>query len=257
MARREVDHAHLHLAIDLAGLGIAEADRLRILAAQFGHEEVFRACFIKLEEGNFFAVGAPPEAVAQAEFFLIDPVKRAVDDRAVGAVVGQRGLGHGGEVHHKEVAFADEGHLVGGGVELGEHLKALVAVGDGREDLFVEVVDVVIALGIAPPDALGVGIEQHLGAVLAVLIIFDADEPVYVVGLKLRPVDEAGAFVGLQVVADQVAGPVIPFDVPDDGAFVGPTPSLKALPGKRTREVNVLKRQLRPRALLRQHRHRH
>ena len=154
--RRHLDHADADLGVDLAGLGIAELERLGVERPEVGHLEVARAALVELEEGDVAAVGAPPEPVAEPELLLVDPVERPVDDAAVRAVRRERPLLARLDVDHVEVPVADEGDPLGRRVELGEHLEAGVAVGNGGHGPGLAVVDVVEPLRVEAPDALGV-----------------------------------------------------------------------------------------------------
>ena len=241
--RLQVHDAHLRLAVRLARLRVAEARQRRVLLAQVGHHEVARGCFVELQESDVAAVRAPGPGVAQPELLLVDPVRGAVDDAALGAVVGQARLAPGGEVHHEEIAVAHERHAVAARAELGEHLEARRAVADGPQRLRGQLVDVVVALRVVAPDALGVGEEQHALAVRAVLVALDPDEPAGVGRAEVVAVDEPGARVGLQVVAHQVGGGAVTFDVGDDRAGVGPAAALEAAGGEPAAGVDVFERE--------------
>src|SRR5690606_36394898 len=108
LAAGHVDHADADLGVGLAGLRVAEAGVLGVERAEVRHLEVPRGGLVELEEGDVTAVGAPAEAVAEAELLLVDPVERAVDDAALGAGVGEARLLHRAEVHEPEVAVTDE-----------------------------------------------------------------------------------------------------------------------------------------------------
>src|SRR5690606_16722806 len=86
LARGDLVDAHADVAVGLAGKREAERDRARLLAPQVEHREVARGRLVELVEGQVAAVGAPAPAVAQRELLLVDPVRRAVDDRPRRAV---------------------------------------------------------------------------------------------------------------------------------------------------------------------------
>ena len=75
-----------------------------------------------MPEGDGFAVGAPGKAVANVEFFFVDPVGGTVDDGGR-AVLGELGDFCGGEVFGIDVVGveADEGEFGIVGREFGEH----------------------------------------------------------------------------------------------------------------------------------------
>src|SRR3546814_9078246 len=53
------------------------------------HQEITDGTCIDGPVGNPFSIGRPAESIAAAEFFLVSPVERAVDD-AVGAIQRER-----------------------------------------------------------------------------------------------------------------------------------------------------------------------
>jgi len=161
----------------------------RVASAEVRHRKLAGFRLVELVEGDIPPLRAPPKAIAQPKLFLVHPVERAVDNGAVAAVRGKRGLRHCIEVDDVEISLAHERYLIARRVELREHLEAGIAVGDGRERLLLQVVDVVIALRIVAPDALGVGVDEHLAFVGAVLIALDLDEPVHILGIQIRAVD--------------------------------------------------------------------
>ena len=118
---------------------------------------------VEAPEGDARAVGAPAEAVAQAELLFVDPVARAVDDH-IAAVVRERALLAGGEVHHEEIVVAHEGGARAVGGELREHLEA-GALAHRAHLLRGEVHHRVESLRVRAPDAHRVVEEERLRAV--------------------------------------------------------------------------------------------
>ena len=123
------------------------------------------------------AIGAPTQAVAQAELLLVDPVGRAVD--AVRATIGrQRGDGQVGQGLHVDVVRVHVGHTGpvrrqrgeeqrgrrGGAAQLTERARRAVQ-------------HPIIAAGLLAPDLLGVGEDQQRGRVLRPLIFLELEGP--------------------------------------------------------------------------------
>ena len=83
-----VDDADLARGVRLPDLGIGEGRELRVKAVRVVDEREFaHARGVELPISNVLAVGAPSQAVAQAEFFFVHPIGGAVDGMraAIGA----------------------------------------------------------------------------------------------------------------------------------------------------------------------------
>ena len=213
------------------------------MAAQVGHREVAHVGFIELNERDVAPVRTPAPTVAQTELLFVHPIRRAVDDGAVGSVGRQRGFCSGREVDDEQVAVADERGTLSVGAEFCEHLKALAAVGQRHYVARRYVEDVVVAFGVEAPHALAVCIKQHTVAARAIRVVFDGDLLAGIGSDEVRPVYQDFAGIGFDVVANQIRAVVCPLDVGDDGSAFGPASSLKALLCERVGGVDGVERQ--------------
>ena len=167
-AARGRDDADLGGAVGGARLRVLHRDgeaveRVRVV----DHQEVADAAGVEAPVGDVLAVGAPAEAVAEAELLLVDPVEGAVDDR-LGAVRRERRDGARGGVLDVEVVLGHVGHAVAVGAERREHQRGLWRVAaELAEVAGAEVQHPVVAAGVGAPDAARVGVEEHALPVVA------------------------------------------------------------------------------------------
>src|SRR5690606_18702321 len=143
-------------------------EQIGIQPAKVRHQEFTRLRFVELEKGDVPAVRAPLPSVAKAELFLVHPIRGTIDDRPFGAVDGELLFFPAPQVHQEKVTIAHEGDVATVRADLGKHLVALITLAYRRDYIRLEVVDVVVALGIHPPDALSIGEEEDFFAVRAV-----------------------------------------------------------------------------------------
>ncbi len=121
LAARGADDPDAHGGIRGPGLGVRDRRDRRVERGRVVDErEDPDAGRVELPVGDALAVGAPAEAVADAEFLFVDPVRRAVDGR-LRPIFRQRHGAAVGEALDVDVVAADVGHARAVGRELGEH----------------------------------------------------------------------------------------------------------------------------------------
>ena len=112
----EVREANPDVRVLFTHLGVVRFAKLTILAegridGEHGHLGV-----VKVVEGQFLAVRAPPEGAilgrSAQDFLIIDPAGIAIH-HGFGAVGGELGFFAAGDVHHPQVVLAREGELGG------------------------------------------------------------------------------------------------------------------------------------------------
>ena len=204
---RDRNDPGLDRRIRLAGLGVLEALRRRVEGAGVVDQgEGRHARRVEPPEGDARAVGAPAEAVADAELLLVDPVGGPVDD--LGApVVGQPGDPARGQVLGVDVVPDDVGRHPPVGRELGEHQgRRLEIRAEPAEPSRGKGVGPEVAARVLTPDPLRVGEDdQHL-AVGRPGVILDRERFGGACGDEFFRADEDLAPAGRGPVQDEVAG---------------------------------------------------
>ena len=170
------DDADAAGGVDLADLGVRDGRDFRVAARGEVHQrEVLHPGGVELPVGEVPAVGAPAQAVAQAELLLVDPVGRAVDALRA-AVGGQGGDGQVGQGLHVDVVRVHVGHAGPVGRQRGEEQRSR----RGRAAELAQrarraVQHPIIAAGLLAPDLLGVGEDQQGGRILRPFILLDLE----------------------------------------------------------------------------------
>src|SRR5271168_4124144 len=166
------DNADAHGGVCSAGDGVGNVEALGIAAGTgigktgddfAGGAEIVEqgenadAGSIELPVSDLAAVGTPAKAIAQKEFFFVDPIGSAVDD-GVGTVVSELHDDAGREVFDVDVVGANVPDLRSVGRKLGEHERGF---GSGTAKFFEGagflVENPVVAARGGAPDAFGVG----------------------------------------------------------------------------------------------------
>src|SRR5262249_54436655 len=120
---------------------------------------------IELPESDALAVRAPLKAIADVEFFFVDPVGGAVDD-AVGAVASELRDFVAGRFFGVDVVAANEGDLGAIRRKLREHEAGDWSVAANlAKSARGEIEKPVVATRVLTPDGLGICKEQELFAV--------------------------------------------------------------------------------------------
>ena len=172
------DDADADGGVDLADLGVRDGRDLRVAARREVHErEVLHPGGVELPVSEVPAIGAPTQAVAQAELLLVDPVGRAVDAVRT-AVARQRRDAQVGQGLHVKIVRVHVGHA---GPVRRQRREEQRGRRSGAAELTQRarraVQHPVIAAGLLAPYFLGVGEDQQRGRVLRPFIFLELEGP--------------------------------------------------------------------------------
>ena len=204
-AARGIDDADLAGGVGLPDLGVSEVGELRIKAVGVVDQREFaHARGVELPIGDVPAVGTPPQAITQTEFFFVHPIGGAVDGVRA-AIGGQRDDAEISQRLDVDVVLVHVRDVASVRGERGEEERG----GGGRTAELTEspglaVQNPVVAAGLFAPDALGIREDQEGLSVMAPSILLDLQGGVLPRGQELLGGDEDLATTGFRVVADDV-----------------------------------------------------
>ena len=172
-AAREVIYINLNDGIILASFGVFETVPLGIKAFDHLHLELAHLALVKLHVGDFLAVGRPEETLREAEFLLIHPVGRTINNMVVKAVVGELALLSRRQILDEQVVVAHKSDLRGIRREGGQTLLSVFR--KRLQGLGLEVVNVISGMVRMAVDVFHLRDTQHFILVRAQFIILKAD----------------------------------------------------------------------------------
>jgi len=205
-ATRRGDHTHAASRVLLSDFGVSERGQAGIQRVGVVDQREFRdAAGVELPVGDPGPVRAPGKAVPQVQFLLVDPIKRAIDDVAIGGGGEGRDLpSH--KVFDVQVVLSHVSDVAGGRREFGEHQRCRLRVSAQLAQFMAGAVQQpIIAARVRSPDALRVGEDQHQAVVGRECVVVDGQRS----GLARR--HEPGGrnqhlgFAGLDVVQHDIA----------------------------------------------------
>ena len=169
------DHAHPHGRVHLARLGIFVFGDHRVqLIGVVDEREILHAALVELVIGDLLSVGAPQEAIGQAELFVVVPIGSAVDD-VVAGIEGKLLDGPGMHVLYIEiparlrsrrlVQVAQVGYALAIRRELREHQPRGRLASEFAPGMVGLIQQPIVAGGLADHHRVPVRAEQQLGAV--------------------------------------------------------------------------------------------
>ncbi|MBA7655074.1 hypothetical protein ES703_62971 [subsurface metagenome] len=116
-------HSDATGGICLANLWILEGGNLRVKGICVIYKmKITHSLGIELPVGNLFAVGTPAESIPQSEFFLVDPVRGAIDN-GVRAIHRQLCDAIVLKILYEEVVFANVPNAVSTRRKLRKHQR--------------------------------------------------------------------------------------------------------------------------------------
>jgi len=214
---RGIDDADLAGGVGLPDLGICEVGELGVeVVGIVDQREFAHAGGVELPIGDVPAVRAPPQAIAQAEFFFVHPIGGAVDGVRT-AIGGQRSDAQVGQRLDIDVVLAHVRDAAPIRRERGEeHRRRSGRTTQLTEGAGLAVQDPVIAPGLFAPDALGVREDQEGFGVVTPRILLDLQRGVLTRRQEFLGRNEDLAPAGFRVIADDVLD-LLGFRVPLEG----------------------------------------
>jgi len=225
--------------VPLATLGIANRDHTGIEPGGgvehwvFGHSRA-----VHLPVGDRLAVGAPTKAVVKEEFFLVDPVERAVDEGGR-AVRGQRHDGAPRDLLHIEIVLTDVRDSAPLGIKGREQERRIRGIAaELAQRVRVAVEDPVVPPRIQPPHLAGIGEQEQFSAVWADREIVDMEWRFRTPRNQIAGMHQHVAVASGRIVTDDLlAFPSLGrFQAQIGGTFLAPVDRVQPLPVKLARD---------------------
>ncbi|MEZ5072330.1 MAG: hypothetical protein R2751_15540 [Bacteroidales bacterium] len=200
----EVIHMDADDGVFFPRFGVFEGMGLRVQVPEQGHVKLADSGLIEPVESDLAAVGRPVKSPGEAEFFLVHPVRGAVDDLILLSIVGDPDLRAFGRIRQKEVVVPHKGHP---GALRGELRQLLLAMGRHGPELTARPV---VDPGSCPVgtavDPLHLRLQKNQGFVLIELVAVEG----------FNFIEQTGIEQGFHVFSCLV-GILLDFLVPPDG----------------------------------------
>ena len=205
-ASRGEHHSDISRGVALADLRIFERLNIGIETGGVVDEREV-GFFLRLEPpvSDHLAVGAPAEAVAEVEFFLVNPVERPLDHAGLARRTAHFNDSVVAKILDEDGVVANVSRAEAVGRELGEHQRRLGGAAAEFPQLAAPAVEhPVITSRVLPPDALAVGEDQELRPILRKRIILNVQGPRATFWHKPRRAHDHFLRARGRIVADQV-----------------------------------------------------